>query len=92
MHRHHRLHHRRRLPGHPTPPHPTPPRPAPPRPAPPPQQRQISQLAAAGHTYKEIPARVFLSPRSVAAHLYRVFPKLGSASLRARRESTCCFA
>ena len=42
-----------------------------------PQQRQIALLAAAGHTNKEIAARLFLSPRTVSTHLYQVFPKLG---------------
>ena len=39
-----------------------------------PQQRQIALLAAAGHTNKEIPARLFLSPQTVSTHLYQVFP------------------
>lgn len=42
-----------------------------------PQQRQIVQLAAAGHTNREIGERLFLSPRTVGFHLYRIFPKLG---------------
>jgi len=45
-----------------------------------PQQRQIALLAAAGHTNKEIAARLFLSPRTVSTHLYQVFPKLGITS------------
>ncbi|MFI6544100.1 response regulator transcription factor [Streptomyces prunicolor] len=52
-----------------------------------PQQRQIAQLAAAGHTNKEIAARLFLSPRTVAAHLYQVFPKLGITSRAALRDA-----
>ncbi len=42
-----------------------------------PQQLQIARLAAAGLTNREIGERIFLSPRTVGFHLYRVFPKLG---------------
>ncbi|WP_432542636.1 SpoIIE family protein phosphatase [Kineococcus sp. SYSU DK002] len=42
-----------------------------------PQEFQIAQLAASGLTNKEIADRVYLSHRTVAAHLYKVFPKLG---------------
>ncbi|MGI5157969.1 helix-turn-helix transcriptional regulator [Microbispora sp. CA-102843] len=42
-----------------------------------PQQQQIVQLAARGLTNREIGERLFLSPRTVGSHLYRVFPKLG---------------
>jgi DNA-binding CsgD family transcriptional regulator len=42
-----------------------------------PQQFQIARLAAAGLTNREIGERIFLSPRTVGFHLYRVFPKLG---------------
>ncbi len=42
-----------------------------------PQQQQIVQLAARGLTNREIGEKLFLSPRTVASHLYRVFPKLG---------------
>lgn len=41
------------------------------------QEMQIAELAAQGLTNKEIADRVYLSHRTVAAHLYRVFPKLG---------------
>ena len=41
------------------------------------QQRQIICLAAQGHTNREIADRLFLSPRTVASHLYRSYPKLG---------------
>ena len=44
------------------------------------QEREIATLAAAGLTNKQIAERLFLSPRTVSAHLYRVFPKLGVAS------------
>jgi DNA-binding CsgD family transcriptional regulator len=52
-----------------------------------PQQRQIALLAAAGHTNKEIAARLTLSPRTVSTHLYQVFPKLGIASRAALRDA-----
>ncbi|MGK9462979.1 helix-turn-helix transcriptional regulator [Streptomyces sp. G6] len=42
-----------------------------------PQQQQIVQLAARGLTNREIGENLFLSPRTVGSHLYRVFPKLG---------------
>jgi DNA-binding CsgD family transcriptional regulator len=42
-----------------------------------PQQQQIIRLAARGLTNKEIAEQLFLSPRTVATHLYRSFPKLG---------------
>ncbi|GAA3858936.1 helix-turn-helix transcriptional regulator [Streptomyces sedi] len=42
-----------------------------------PQQQHIVRLAARGLTNREIGERMFLSPRTVGSHLYRVFPKLG---------------
>jgi DNA-binding CsgD family transcriptional regulator len=44
-------------------------------------------LAAAGMTNKEIGERLFLSHRTVGAHLYRVFPKLGITSRAALRDA-----
>ncbi|MFI7109705.1 ATP-binding protein [Nonomuraea sp. NPDC050227] len=52
-----------------------------------PQQHQIALLAAAGHSNKEIAARLFLSPRTVSTHLYQVFPKLGITSRAALRDA-----
>jgi DNA-binding CsgD family transcriptional regulator len=52
-----------------------------------PQQREIAQLAAAGLTNKQIGERLFLSPRTVATHLYQLFPKLGVASRAALRDA-----
>ena len=44
-----------------------------------PQQREIVELAAQGLTNREIGLRLHLSPRTVASHLHRSFPKLGIA-------------
>jgi DNA-binding CsgD family transcriptional regulator/tetratricopeptide (TPR) repeat protein len=45
-----------------------------------PQELQIAQMAATGLSNREIADRLFLSHRTVGAHLYRVFPKLGIVS------------
>jgi DNA-binding NarL/FixJ family response regulator len=45
-----------------------------------PQESQIARLAADGLTNREIGERLFLSHRTIASHLYRIFPKLGVAS------------
>lgn len=42
-----------------------------------PQEFQIAELAASGLSNKEIGVRLYLSHRTVAYHLYRIFPKLG---------------
>ena len=42
-----------------------------------PSERQVVLLAAEGLTNPEIAARLFVSPRTVGAHLYRSFTKLG---------------
>jgi DNA-binding NarL/FixJ family response regulator len=36
--------------------------------------------AAGGMSNKQIRQRLFLSPRTVSGHLYRIFPKLGITS------------
>ena len=41
------------------------------------QERQIVTLAASGLTNREIGQRFNLSPRTIASHLYKVYPKLG---------------
>jgi DNA-binding CsgD family transcriptional regulator len=45
-----------------------------------PQQLEIARLASVGLTNKEIGERLHLSHRTVGAHLYQVFPKLGIRS------------
>ncbi len=44
------------------------------------QERRIAQLVAKGMTNKEVGKALRLSPRTVAAHLYKIFPKLGVSS------------
>ena len=53
-----------------------------------PQQRQIVYLAASGHSNREIADRLFLSPRTVASHLYHSYPKLGIAGRHQLRDLT----
>jgi DNA-binding CsgD family transcriptional regulator len=45
-----------------------------------PREREIARLAAAGLSNKQIGERLFLTHRTVAAHLYQIFPKLGVTS------------
>lgn len=44
------------------------------------QELQIAQMAASGLSNREIADRIYVSHRTVAAHLYKVFPKLGITS------------
>ncbi|GAB3893887.1 hypothetical protein GCM10029964_071380 [Kibdelosporangium lantanae] len=44
------------------------------------QELQVARLAAGGLSNKEIGARLFVSPRTVGYHLYKIFPKLGIAT------------
>ncbi|MEV5533824.1 AAA family ATPase [Streptomyces prunicolor] len=50
------------------------------------QQREIVILAGHGLTNVEIADRLFLSPRTVASHLYRSYPKLGITGRRQLRD------
>ena len=50
------------------------------------QELQIARLAAQGLSNREIGEHLYLSPRTVASHLHRAFPKLGIGS-RAQLES-----
>jgi DNA-binding CsgD family transcriptional regulator len=52
-----------------------------------PQEREIAELAAAGLSNKQIGQRLFLSHRTVGAHLYQIFPKLGVTSRAALRDA-----
>ena len=45
-----------------------------------PQETQIATLVAEGLSNREIGRRLYLSHRTVASHLYRMFPKLGVSS------------
>lgn len=51
------------------------------------QEMEIANLAAAGLTNKQIAQRLYLSHRTVGAHLYRVFPKLGVTSRAGLRDA-----
>jgi DNA-binding CsgD family transcriptional regulator len=46
------------------------------------QELEIAQLAASGLTNKQIGDRLYLSHRTIGAHLYRIFPKLASPLAR----------
>lgn len=52
------------------------------------QERQIVEMAAAGRTNREIAERLKISPRTVASHLYHVYPKLGVTRRHELREFT----
>jgi DNA-binding CsgD family transcriptional regulator len=43
---------------------------------------QISRLVATGATSREVGAQLFLSPRTIEAHLRNIFRKLGISSRR----------
>ena len=44
------------------------------------QEQQVTRLVAEGLSNRQIGERLFLSPRTVGAHLYRIFPRLGVSS------------
>jgi DNA-binding CsgD family transcriptional regulator len=44
------------------------------------QELQVAEMAASGLSNRDIAERLYLSHRTVASHLYRVYPKLGITS------------
>ena len=52
-----------------------------------PQQREVASLAASGLSNKQIANRLFMSHRTVEAHLRQIFPKLGIGSRAALRDA-----
>ncbi|MFL6115484.1 MAG: response regulator transcription factor, partial [Catenulispora sp.] len=51
------------------------------------QELEIAQLAASGLTNKQIAQRLLISHRTVGAHLYQIFPKLGITSRAMLRDA-----
>jgi DNA-binding CsgD family transcriptional regulator len=45
-----------------------------------PQEAQIARLTASGLTNRDIAGRLYLSPRTIGYHLYKIYPKLGVSS------------
>ncbi|MGI5133560.1 helix-turn-helix transcriptional regulator [Streptomyces sp. CA-106110] len=52
-----------------------------------PQELRIAELAAQGMTNKQIGQLLHVSPRTIGAHLYKIFPKLGITSRVMLRDS-----
>jgi DNA-binding NarL/FixJ family response regulator len=44
------------------------------------QELQVARMVAEGFSNRQIGERLYLSHRTVASHLYHIFPKLGIAS------------
>ncbi|MER5771626.1 AAA family ATPase [Streptomyces sp. NPDC001985] len=57
-----------------------------------PQELEIARLAASGLTNKQIGERLHLSHRTVGAHLYQVYPKLGITTRAALRDALTALA
>ena len=51
-----------------------------------PQELQVAQLVATGASTKTVAAQLYLSPRTVDAHLRQVFTKLAITSRRELRD------
>ena len=47
----------------------------------------MAQMAAAGGTNRTIRERLYLSPRTVQSHLFRIFPKLGITARNQLRDT-----
>ncbi|MFI1439126.1 ATP-binding protein [Streptomyces fructofermentans] len=52
-----------------------------------PQELEIARLAASGLTNKQVAERLYLSHRTVGAHLYQIYPKLGITSRAMLRDA-----
>jgi DNA-binding CsgD family transcriptional regulator len=52
-----------------------------------PQELQVAQLVATGASTKTVAAQLYLSPRTVDAHLRQIFTKLGISSRAALRDA-----
>ncbi|MBO1752525.1 helix-turn-helix domain-containing protein [Actinotalea sp. BY-33] len=52
-----------------------------------PQELEVAHLAARGLSNRAIATRLYVSPRTVSAHLYRAFPKLGITARAALRDA-----
>ena len=51
------------------------------------QEHEIAMLGATGLTNRQIGERLFISSRTVSAHLYRIFPKLGITTRAGLRDA-----
>ncbi len=51
------------------------------------QELRIAELAASGLSNRQIGAQLYLSPRTVGTHLYRIFPKLEITSRASLRDA-----
>ncbi|MFE6895197.1 AAA family ATPase [Streptomyces sp. NPDC057694] len=52
-----------------------------------PREREIAELAASGMSNKQIAERFLISHRTVGAHLYQIYPKLGITSRGGLRDA-----
>jgi DNA-binding CsgD family transcriptional regulator len=52
-----------------------------------PQEQEVALMAASGLTNKQIGQRLFMSHRTVGAHLYHLFPKLGVSTRAGLRDA-----
>ncbi|MCX4498786.1 helix-turn-helix transcriptional regulator [Streptomyces sp. NBC_01728] len=50
------------------------------------RELQIAQLASTGLSNREIGQQLYLSHRTIGAHLYKIYPKLGISSRGQLRE------